>query len=153
VQNTAFQIADMTPLIDAMEREMRRRARIRALACVAAIAVLLVGIVRADVARAEEPAVRHWGGSSAMLAPAEGAAVARVICVNRLTSGHAMVLEFPLALGGFGVTVLVEHGAGDVPDRFTVVPPDGFIAVPAFVDVGEHDQGEILIFSVAGVGA
>ena len=64
-----------------------------------------------------------------------------------------MVLAFELALGGFEVAVRVEHGAGDIPDRFTVVPPAGYIAVPSFLDVGEHDQGVILIFSVDGVGA
>jgi hypothetical protein len=107
------------------------------------ISLVIAGLLAAQgpqamLARADAPAVQHWGGSSAMLVPGDGAAVR---------------LDFRLALRGFEVVVRVDHGAGDMPDRFTVVPPAGFIAVPAFVDVGEHDQGVILIFSVEGVGA
>lgn len=115
-------------------------------------ATIIAAALLASPAMAESPA-KHWGGSSAILTPGEGHAVARVLCINRLTSGHGMALTFDLALGGFSVAVRVDHGAGDIPDRYTVTPPPGYIAVPPYVDVGEHDEAVIMIFSVEGVGA
>jgi hypothetical protein len=36
-------------------------------------------------------------------------------------------------------------GRGLTPDRFTVTPPEGFIAVPAELDVAEDQTGVILV--------
>jgi hypothetical protein len=94
----------------------------------------------------------HWGGSSATLSPGPGVPLAYVDVINRLTSGHNMVLEFTLDLGGFEVAVTVTHGNGDLPDRYEVVPPEGYIAVPMMIDLDEGSTGRIAIYSADGVG-
>lgn len=86
-----------------------------------------------------------WGGSSATLSHGTGDAVAEVECVNRITSGPSL-LSFTLTLDGFEVAVIVEQGDGDIPDRYTVTPPPGYVAIPPSVTVAEHDSATILIF-------
>ena len=97
--------------------------------------------------------VHTWGGSSATLSPGPDIPLAYVDCVNRLTSDHDPVLRFTLDLGGFEVGVIVVHGSGNIPDTYTITPPEGFIAVPPVIEVQEGATGRIAIFSADGVGA
>ena len=96
---------------------------------------------------------RNWGGSSATLSAGPGTPMAYVDFVNRLTSGHALFMAFTLDLGGFEVEIDVDHGPGDAPDRYTITPPEGFIAVPQIIDVDEGETGRVAIYRADGVGA
>lgn len=53
--------------------------------------------------------------------------------------------SFDLDLDGLVVTVLVEINTSGADDTMTVVPPDGYIAIPTEVTVPEHGAGTVLI--------
>ena len=55
-------------------------------------------------------------------------------------------LNFDLTLGDMTVTILAKVGRGMEPDRFEVIPPDGFYAYPQFIDVPEDQEDTILIY-------
>ncbi len=95
----------------------------------------------------------NWGGSSATLVMGPGVPVATVICNNRMTSGPGQGEDFTLSVGAFEVQVSVWQEWGDVPDRYTVTPPEGYVAVPQFIDVDENGTAEIQIYSMEGFGA
>lgn len=111
----------------------------------AAMIRTLALILAASPAAAQE--VHNWGASSARLVAGDPP---RVECVNRLTGGHDMVLRFGLQLGAMVVAVTVDHGPGDEPDRYTVTPPDGWFAVPPYLDVQEGKTGLILLYPMDG---
>jgi hypothetical protein len=46
---------------------------------------------------------------------------------------------------GLVITVVLAPGDGDEPDVFTVLPPPGYIAIPAEMSVEEGDTGTIEI--------
>ncbi len=96
----------------------------------------------------------NWGGSSATLVMGPGVPVATVICHNEMTGGQGGQGEdFTLSVGAFEVQVSVWQEWGDVPDRYTVTPPEGYVAVPQFIDVDENGTAEIQIYSMEGFGA
>lgn len=106
------------------------------------IAAGLMAIAAAAAAQ-ESPAIAEavgWGagnGSHASIALiGEGA---EVYLQNELTGGHENLLQFDLTAGDIVVGIRVDHGPGDVPDRFTITPPPGFVAVPEVIDL---DEGE-----------
>lgn len=55
-------------------------------------------------------------------------------------------LSFELTLRDITVTILAKVGRGMEPDRFEVIPPDGFYAYPQFIDAPEDQQDTILIY-------
>jgi len=71
-------------------------------------------------------------------------AVAQVRFENKTVHRDEEV-TFVLDLDGLAVTVDALVGRGLTPDRFTVTPPEGFIAVPAELDVAEDQTGVILV--------
>lgn len=75
----------------------------------------------------------------------EPGAVAAVTFNNTSVHGDAD-LSFDLTIGEMTVTVLAKVGRGMTPDRFEVIPPDGYYAKPQFIDVPEDDEATILIF-------
>lgn len=68
---------------------------------------------------------------------------------NGLVGGEAL-LNFSLTLDGLTVAIATELRPGDELDRFEVIPPDGYYAVPQFIDVPEHEQATILIYPYLG---
>ena len=76
-------------------------------------------------------------------------AVAEVIFANRTVHGDDD-LTFSLTLDGLTVDVHALVGRGLTPDRVTITPPPGFIAVPPELDVAEDDVGVILILPWLG---
>jgi len=93
---------------------------------------------------------RHWGESSATITPGQGGPVAVVLCRNELTFTAESTFAFMLELDGLAVLVRVEQGPNTVPDRYTVEPPEGFVAVPPFIELDEGTSGEILIYQLEG---
>jgi hypothetical protein len=72
-----------------------------------------------------------------------------VVFINKTVHSDEMV-SFVLDLDGLAVTVDALVGRGLTPDRMTVHPPDGFIAVPPELDVAEDQDGVILILPFLG---
>lgn len=75
-------------------------------------------------------------------------AVAEVVFLN--SNIHTQLAEqFDLTLGDLTVTVLFERDVDmDASDRFTVIPPAGFIAYPESLVVPENGAGRILILEL-----
>jgi hypothetical protein len=86
------------------------------------------------------------------LIPADGPHFAEVVGVNRMTTGVGSVTAAELSIDGLTVRVTVFHGPGAAPDRLTVIAPEGFIAVPEFIDIEEDDTGVIRIYPITAVG-
>ena len=75
--------------------------------------------------------------------------VAELSCRNIL-AGSPDVTHQALIDGGLSVGVTILHGPGEVPDRFQVVVPEGFLAVPAEVDVEENTGTTVLVYEWVG---
>lgn len=89
--------------------------------------------------------------SQMQLAPETGGPVASVTFHNE--DIHTQSEVFDLAIPGLTVTVqtAINH-AGRSPDTFAVIMPEGFVAAPPEMMVGEGETAVILIYSVEGVG-
>ena len=114
--------------------------------------IRILALIAMTTAAHADPS-RNWGGSSATLSAGPGTPMAYVDFVNRLTVVNEMFMAFTLDLGGFDVEIDVDHGPGDAPDRYTITPPEGFIAVPQIIEVDEGDTGRVAIYRADGVGA
>lgn len=95
----------------------------------------------------------HWGNSSHIrLQPTKApGAVAEVEFQNDPVHTDAQE-SHALSLGGFTVQADMILGRGQIPDRMTITPPEGYIAVPPSVDVPEGESRVITIYSQAGLG-
>jgi hypothetical protein len=71
---------------------------------------------------------------------------ADVIFKNRLAYGPATPTEYHFEFDGKVVYVYFQGGNGDVPDTLSVIPPDGYIAIPSEITVEENEEGLIQIF-------
>lgn len=76
-------------------------------------------------------------------------AVAEVEFINKTVHTDEDV-SFVLDLDGLSVTVDASVGRGLTPDRFTVTPPDGYVAMPPELDVQEDGVGVILVMPYVG---
>lgn len=120
--------------------------RTLALLAVAAL-ILLVGAAATPV-RGQEAAC--WSGTGCALAMTPGKPhVAEVTCRNRVTSG-AYRNDALLISEGMAVGLAVDHGAGDLPDLFSVTPPDGFVADPVQLSLPENGAGVVRIWDWSG---
>ncbi len=95
-----------------------------------------------------------WGSvfypSTITLQPTDApGAVAEVVFDNKTVHIDELV-TFTLDLDGLAVTVDALVGQGMTPDRFTVTPPDGYVAVPPEMDVDEDAVGVILVLPYVG---
>ena len=92
-----------------------------------------------------------WGGTGATITLEQPTGhVATVHCQNELTQGTSTTTG-EITIGGITVEVRVVHMPGDQPDKFEVYPPEGYIAVPRYLNVNEGDTGEIRIFELDGI--
>lgn len=64
---------------------------------------------------------------------------------NSLVRGHEIPREFRFTHDDKVVIVFLDSKAGDLPDTITVIPPDGYLAVPNEIAVEEDESVEILI--------
>lgn len=110
-------------------------------------ALLLIGWLVTPVLADQTHA---WGyfpeyASTITLQPTDApGAVAEVVFDNKTVHSDELV-TFDLTMDGLTVTVEALVGRGLTPDRMTVIPPDGFIADPPEIDVGEDAVGRVLI--------
>jgi hypothetical protein len=95
--------------------------------------------------------VADWGGTGCRLDKAlQQEHVAVVTYHNELTGGvehNAGSVD----LYGLQIRLIVTMGAGNMPDRFEVIAPEGFVAVPREVVLQEGKSGVVLIFAIAGM--
>ena len=107
-------------------------------------------------ASAHADTTHTWGAltgyqSTIRLQPTDApGAVAEVVFDNKTVHRDELV-TFVLELDGLAVTVDALVGRGLTPDRMTVTPPVGFIAVPAEIDVPENEAGVVLILPWTGM--
>jgi hypothetical protein len=92
-----------------------------------------------------------WGGFTVALAPGD-TCEASVRVHNVLTGIAGNMTQADLTLGALTVHVRVDHQSGDIPDRVTVIAPEGYVAAPAFIDVAENADGIVRICSMQAVG-
>lgn len=111
---------------------------------------LIAAALLAFPASAETQHLWAGGYSSIAIQPTDApGAVAQVVFDNKTV--HSDRLErFDLTLDGLTVTVEALVGRGLTPDRMTVTPPPGYIAVPPDLDVGEDEVGVILVLPFLG---
>lgn len=90
---------------------------------------------------ASAQSVADFGGTGCRLIPVEGQSqVADVICHNAVTSGEAWS-EGAMVAGSLVVGLTISHGPGDVPDIFTIIPPEGYVAIPGLLSIAEKADG------------
>jgi hypothetical protein len=85
-------------------------------------------------------------GCKLTLTPGQ-AHVAEVHCRNILEGGRP-VNAATLTADWLTVDLIIRHQPGDIPDRFEVIPPDGYSA--GAVDVPEDGEGVILVYPYLG---
>jgi len=115
--------------------------------------VLLLFLSAVSVKADTSYAWTWWDGTvSAITLQATDApgAVAEVVFDNRTVHQDEDV-RFPLVLDGLAIKVIAIVGRGVTPDRIEVIPPDGYLADPAVLDVPENEVGRVLIFEWVGM--
>lgn len=80
----------------------------------------------------------------------EPGAVAEVEFANKTVHSDEDV-SFVLSLDGLEVVIDASVGRGLAPDRMTVTPPEGYMAVPPEIDVPEDEIGVVLIIPWVGM--
>jgi hypothetical protein len=108
------------------------------------LAVILATI--AAPAWASDSAMFGGTGCKLVLTPGQ-AHVAEVHCRNILEGGSP-VNAATLTAGWLSVDLIIRHQPGDIPDRFEVIPPDGYSG--GAVNVPEDGEGVILILPYLG---
>lgn len=114
--------------------------------------ILLASLALALPASAQD--THTWGSqfypSTITLEPTDApGAVAQVTFDNRTVHADEEV-TFDLTMGDLTVTVVALVGRGLTPDRMTVTPPPGYIAVPPDLDVEEGAVGAIIVYPYLG---
>ena len=111
----------------------------------------LVALACLAAAPAFADPVADFGGTGCTLTPVAGQAhVAEVVCRNVETTGPA-IDEGAMDAGGVVVLLTVWHGPGDVPDRFDLVAPDGYIVIPEVLILDEFTTGAALVYPWVGM--
>jgi RNA polymerase subunit RPABC4/transcription elongation factor Spt4 len=89
-----------------------------------------------------------FGGTGCKLTLTPGQPhVAEVHCRNILEGGRP-VNGATLTADWLTVDLIIHHQPGDIPDRFEVIPPDGYSA--GAVEVQEGGEGVILVWEWVG---
>lgn len=92
-----------------------------------------------------------WAETGCQLVPVEGQAwVAEVRCQNFLTSMTSPDVSAELRIDGLTVNLDLSQTAGRVPDVFTVVPPDGYVADPPVLVLDEDARGVVRVLPYVG---
>lgn len=84
-----------------------------------------------------------WGGTHATLTANEDGSYRLTVYNVLAPSPHEFTVR--LVLDGFEITLWVSNGEGDAPDTYTVLPPDGWVGLPAEITVEEKASGSIHI--------
>lgn len=75
--------------------------------------------------------------------------VAEITCYNVLEGGNALN-EGAMIVDGLTVGLVILHGAGDIPDRFTFTAPAGYLVDPPELDLPEGRKAVALVFEWVG---
>jgi len=111
---------------------------------IAALCAILAGPACADTS--------HNGTSvDVSITAANGPHVAVIEMMNHLRYSSSSA-PFDLDVGTLRVRVTIMQRQGSLPDTVSVEAPEGFIAVPMSIELAEGQAGEILIYSIEGVG-
>lgn len=76
----------------------------------------------------------------------DGTAWGSVEFQNRLAKGYKTHSEYQFAYDGRVVYVYLDSGGRTAPDLLTVIPPDGYIAIPGEILVEENTTAVVLIY-------
>lgn len=86
-------------------------------------------------------------GSGATLQPTQApGAAAEVQFKNTGNDASNEDLFCELALNGLTLGVQLTLGRGGAPDTLTVTPPDGYVAVPWELTIGDGTDGVVLVY-------
>jgi hypothetical protein len=92
-----------------------------------------------------------WDATGCSIAPVTGEAwVAEVWCINELTTMTGADVSADLRIDGLTVHLSIAQTPGRIPDTFTVTPPDGFVAEPADLVLGEELTGVVRVYPYVG---
>lgn len=92
-----------------------------------------------------------WDKTGCNLVLIEGEAwVAEIQCVNFLTPMSPSDVTAELQAGDLAVQLYLSQTFGKTPDRFSVIPPTGYIASPPEIDVEEDGAGVIRLMPWLG---
>lgn len=95
--------------------------------------------------------ITSFGGTGCMMTLTPDAPhVAEIRCSNVETMGNAYD-EGAMAVGEMVVEMTILHGPGDIPDRFTLTAPPGFIITPDVLVLNENTSETALIFEWTGM--
>lgn len=128
----------------------RRLRRLRMLILALVIAFLILAALIAPVYASPD----RWSPGDSQLQIVPGGNCAAEVLIWNHDHDSERSIEGDLTLGGltvrmkFDLNVAVAGG-----DRYTAYPPDGFIAVPEWIELMEEYEGSILICAKEGVGA
>lgn len=112
-----------------------------------AIALFTLGVLGTATAGS----IVNWGGTTCVLAKVlHEPYIATVTCHNDLTGGTTYNTG-TVDLHGLSIGIDATMQPGRAPDEFTITPPEGFVAIPPQMTIGEFESGVTLIFSLAGM--
>lgn len=113
------------------------------------VLAILAALFLASPLRAGDSA--FWDKTGCSLVLIEGEAwVAEIRCVNFLTPMSPSDVTAELQAGDLAVQLYLSQTFGKTPDRFTVIPPTGYIASPPEIDVEEDGAGVIRLMPYVG---
>jgi hypothetical protein len=117
----------------------------------AILAALAAGPVASDESKRVWPSATSYTDPAVieLHAPTQPDAAATVTFWNQMV--HHANEEFSLTFDGITVDIffgfnVTKNGA----ERVTVIPPDGYLAIPSEIDVPEHQVGHIQIVKYRG---
>ena len=118
--------------------------RLSALLCLLVFPALSQGTAVRGLPAAAQSSVR-------IIVVNNGAHVATIMTVNESNSGAPDNLTATISVKGVPFGVRIAHRPCDQPDRYTVLPPEGFVTVPVSADVPERGHMQFLIHALVGM--
>jgi len=111
----------------------------------------IYGVILCIIALAALPALAEPVGALSTVEIGSSSAIGAVaeVTFRNVLEPANNVIDVPL---GEGVVASFQMMPGDIPDRMTVTVPEGYIAVPEYVDVHEGMNGTVVIYSIEGLG-
>ena len=86
----------------------------------------------------------------AIVDPLENTHYMTVVFDNRLVYAPHTPWQYTFQIDGHEIIVIMAFGSGDAPDLMTVIPPQGYIAIPTEISVEEDAHGIIEIHRYLG---
>ena len=110
----------------------------------APVLAVIAALFWASPLRAQDAA--FWDTTGCVLVPVAGEAwVAEVRCANFLTSMSPPDVAASLQIDGLTVHLEIAQTPGRIPDTFSVIVPDGFVADPPALVLDEETRGVVRV--------